>query len=106
MNRRERVESKHDEQIMCMRSELGAGDLALPKERVRRERLAVVVLPGRQVRVRVCLDVRIDVILRREVIGIAANVDRIRFLVDLRGKRASHKLSLYHPRQTEKGEIP
>lgn len=75
MNRRERVDGKHNEHIMCMRGRLGAGDLALPKERVRRERLAVVVLPGRQVWVRVCLDVRVDVILGREVIGIAANVD-------------------------------
>lgn len=64
---------------------LKLGNLALRKERVRRERLAVVIPPRRQVRVCVRLNVGVDIIRRREIIRIATDIDRIGLLVDLEG---------------------
>jgi hypothetical protein len=54
----------------------------LPKERVLRERLAIVIPPGGEILVCVRLGVPRNVGRGREILWVAADVDRVRGLVD------------------------
>lgn len=55
--------------------------LTLAQVRILRPRLAIVVLPRRQVRVRIRLRILADVICSWEVVRVASNVDRVARLV-------------------------